>query len=148
LSGTSMLVTGGSSGIGAAVVASAERLGARVGVVDLTKPAAVENYALADISSASKSRDAVEDVCRQLGGLDVLVNNAGVAPSEEFESLSDVRWRQTIAVNLDGVFRCTQSALPYLKDSRQASIVNLGSVAGRSRSRTAGVAYAATKGAV
>lgn len=124
------------------------QLGARVGVVDLTPT----DYALvsvsADISSAESAWDAVQQACGQLGGLDVLVNNAGVAPSGAFDGISPAQWRKTLGINLDGTFHCTQAALPFLRESEHGSIVNMASIAGRSRSRTASVAYAASKGGV
>lgn len=142
-----MVVTGGSSGIGAAIVALAGDLGARVGVVDVRPPAGRDvAHAEADVSSAGAAHEAVEEVCRALGGVDVLVNNAGIAPAARFEEITDEQWRQTLGVNLDGAFFCTRAALPHLRTSAAGAVVNMASVAGRSHSRTATVAYAASKG--
>lgn len=147
LAGVAVLVTGGSTGIGAAVVDMAHRLGARVGVVDLLTPNGIgASYARADVSSSAEVRAAVAQVATELGGLDVLVNNAGIAPAERFEDISDERWRQTIGVNLDGAFFSGQAALPWLLESPAPAVVNMSSVAGRTYSRTASVAYAASKG--
>src|SRR5262245_19797856 len=90
LAGVSVLVTGGSTGIGAAVVATAHQLGARVAVVDLLAPDGIDvPHAEADVSSADEVRAAVAEVATKLGGLDVLVNNAGIAPADRFEDISD-----------------------------------------------------------
>lgn len=144
-----VVVTGGATGIGAAIVSMAHRLGARVAILDVCPPQiGSAAHAAADVSSADEATAAVEQVAADLGGVDVLVNNAGIAPPGRFEDISDHRWRQTIAVNLDGSFFCTRAALPHLRESAGPAVVNMASVAGRSYSRTASVAYAASKGGV
>ncbi len=150
LEGVRMLVTGGASGIGAATVEMARELGARVGVVDLspsTSPSA-DISVNADISSVDEATEAVGQIHNRLGGLDVLVNNAGIAPTGVFEELTERQWHQTLAVNLDGLFYCTRAAIPLLRKAPAGVIVNMASIAGRSRSRTASVAYATSKGGV
>jgi 2-keto-3-deoxy-L-fuconate dehydrogenase len=149
LTDVAMLVTGGSAGIGAAIVSTARRLGARVGVVDLRAPEEPGiPYAEADVSSWTEASTAVAEVATELNGLDVLVNNAGIAPAGRFEDISEERWRETLGVNLDGAFFCTRASLPHLRDSTAPAVVNMASVAARSFSRTASVAYAASKGGV
>lgn len=143
-----MVVTGGSAGIGDAIVEAAQRLGARVGVIDLAASQRADAYVKADISDPSEATEAVTILATRLGGVSVLVNNAGIATAGSFVDLSDEQWRRTLAVNLDGVFHCSRAALPFLREASNGSIVNVGSIAGRSYSRTASVAYAASKGGV
>jgi 3-oxoacyl-[acyl-carrier protein] reductase len=149
MTGVSMVVTGGSTGIGAGIVALARELGARVGVIDLSPPSAADAHVQADVSRAAEARNAVDRLAQELSGVDVLVNNAGVATPGAFADLSEAGWRRTMEINVDGLFHCTQAALPHLRQAEgSAAIVNMGSIAGRSYSRTASVAYAASKGAV
>jgi NAD(P)-dependent dehydrogenase (short-subunit alcohol dehydrogenase family) len=148
MNGTTMIVTGGSSGIGASIVAVATRLGGRIGVLDVHPPGEEVAYVQADVSSAEQAEAAVRELADELGGLDVLVNNAGVAPGGAFEDLTVDQWNRTLGINLDGVFHCVRASLPLMRESAAAAIVNIGSIAGRSHSRTANVAYAASKGGV
>lgn len=148
LSDMTAIVTGGSAGIGDAIVHIARERGARVGVIDKTPSANADVHVTADVSRTDEVTEAVEQIAGELGGISILVNNAGVAPAAAFEELSEKQWRQTLAVNLDGAFHCSRAALPYLRESTSATIVNVASIAGRSYSRTASVAYAASKGGV
>lgn len=148
LSDMTAIVTGGSAGIGDAIVHVARERGARVGVIDKTPSANADVHVAADVSRTDEVTEAVEQIAGELGGISILVNNAGVAPAAAFEELSEQQWRQTLAVNLDGAFHCSRAALPYLRASTSGTIVNVASIAGRSYSRTASVAYAASKGGV
>jgi NAD(P)-dependent dehydrogenase (short-subunit alcohol dehydrogenase family) len=149
LTGSAMLVTGGSTGIGAAIVSTAQELGARVGVLDMKPPSDPSVvYAEADVGSGEAVAAAVERLVRELGTIDTLVNNAGIAPSGKFEDITESQWRHTQAVNVDGSFHSTRAALPYIMSSDAGAVVNMASIAGRSHSRTANVAYATSKGAV
>lgn len=149
LGSLSMIVTGGSNGIGAAIAALARELGARVAVIDIaTQQGSADVHVRADVSSPGTALSGVRRARDELGGLDVLVNNAGVAPADAFEDITDEQWWRTMAINLDGAFFCTRAALPYLRESQAGVVVNLASIAGRSHSRTANVAYAASKGGV
>lgn len=149
LGGVAMVVTGGSAGIGAAIAELGRAHGARVGVIDLAPPkSAGIAHAPGDVSSPDEANQAVQQMSEELGGLDVLVNNAGIAPPGAFADITIEQWRQTLAVNLDGAFLCTRAALPGLRKSATPAVVNMSSIAGRSHSRTANVAYAASKGGV
>jgi 2-keto-3-deoxy-L-fuconate dehydrogenase len=149
VAGLAMLVTGGGSGIGRTVAAAALAAGARVAALDLdpsgTAPGAV--HVKADVSDDSSVLQAVTSAVQQLGGLDVLVNNAGVGAQGSVEENPLEEWRRVLDVNLLGVVRTTRAALPHLRRSSQASIVNMCSVAA-----TAGLprraAYSASKGGV
>jgi NAD(P)-dependent dehydrogenase (short-subunit alcohol dehydrogenase family) len=149
VAGLAMLVTGGGSGIGRAVTAAALAAGARVAALDLdpsgTAPGAVQ--VKADVSDDTSVMQAVAYAVEQLGGLDVLVNNAGIGAQGTVEENPVEEWRRVLDVNLLGIVRTTRAALPHLRRSPHASIVNMCSVAA-----TAGLprraAYSASKGAV
>jgi 2-keto-3-deoxy-L-fuconate dehydrogenase len=142
-------VTGGASGIGAAVVRVLQDRGARVAVLDLD-PSGVPEGVLgiqADVSDDASVRDAVDTVVQELGRLDVLVNNAGIGAQGTVADNDDDEWRRVFEVNVLGVVRASRAALPHLRRSPAAAIVNTGSIAA-----TAGLpqraAYSASKGAV
>ena len=146
--GLTAVVTGASSGIG---LASAELLaarGARVCVLDLAEPHSGELlYEAADVSDDASVRRAVDSAIGRLGGLDIVVNNAGIGAQGTVEDNSDDEWRRIFEVNVFGIVRVTRAALPALRRSANAAIVNTCSIAA-----TAGLvrraAYSATKGAV
>ncbi|HEX3607000.1 MAG TPA: SDR family NAD(P)-dependent oxidoreductase [Candidatus Dormibacteraeota bacterium] len=151
LEGRRALVTGGASGIGAAICRRFAAEGAEVVVGDIALDAAeslageIGGRALAlDVAD----HDAVRMAITSLGALDVLVNNAGVGDLMGwFTELTPDRWRRTIAVNLEGVLSCTQAALPAMQRAGYGRIVCIASEAGRIGARGNAV-YAATKGAV
>jgi NAD(P)-dependent dehydrogenase (short-subunit alcohol dehydrogenase family) len=142
-------VTGGASGIGAAVVAALAGQGARVAVLDLEPPSGAQHAlaARADVSDDASVRAAIEQVVAELGRLDVLVNNAGIGAQGTVEDNDDAEWMRVFDVNLIGMVRTSRAALPALRRSPAAAIVNTGSIAA-----TAGLPqralYSATKGAV
>ncbi|WP_160148794.1 SDR family NAD(P)-dependent oxidoreductase [Amycolatopsis alkalitolerans] len=148
LAGRTMVVTGGSRGIGEAVVRLAREAGARVAVLDLTPSSAGDCFVECDVTDTEAVNAAFNEVRRTLGPVDSLVNNAGIAPPGRFEQLTDASWEATLAVDLTGVFRCVRSALPQLRERGRGSVINVGSIAGRHRSFTASAAYAAAKGGV
>ncbi|HVC26090.1 MAG TPA: SDR family oxidoreductase [Acidimicrobiales bacterium] len=148
-SGLTALVTGGSSGIGLATAVALAARGARVAVLDLSSPP--EGSGLigvrADVCDDASVRDAVDEAIVALGQLDVLVNNAGIGAQGTVEENTDDEWRRVFDVNVLGMVRVTRAALPSLRRSSSAAIVNTCSVAA-----TAGLVrralYSATKGAV
>ncbi|MGZ8649720.1 MAG: SDR family NAD(P)-dependent oxidoreductase, partial [Solirubrobacteraceae bacterium] len=142
-------VTGGASGIGAAVATELAAQGARVAVLDLQPPDGSQ-HAVAlrtDVTDDASVRAAVEQILAELGRLDVLVNNAGIGAQGTVEDNDDAEWLRVLDVNLLGMVRTSRAALPALRRSPSAAIVNTGSIAA-----TAGlpqrVLYSATKGAV
>jgi len=142
------VVTGGASGIGAAVAEELEARGARVAVLDLEPDGAAHALALrADVSDDASVRAAVDRVVADLGRLDVLVNNAGIGAQGTVADNDDAEWLRVLDVNLLGMVRTSRAALPALRRSPAAAIVNMGSIAA-----TAGLPqralYSATKGAV
>jgi 2-keto-3-deoxy-L-fuconate dehydrogenase len=146
LSGLSAVVTGGGSGIGLAAARLLDRQGARVGVLDVNP--GDEFLALrADVTDDDAVRLAVTTAAEQFGGIDILVNNAGIGAIGTVADNSDEQWHQVFDVNVVGMVRATRAALPYLRKSAHAAIVNTCSIAA-----TAGLPqralYSATKGAV
>jgi NAD(P)-dependent dehydrogenase (short-subunit alcohol dehydrogenase family) len=135
-----VLVTAGAAGIGRAIAESFIAAGARVFICDIdagaieavcsqTRPIA---GCVADVSDPRQVDMLFESVTAHLGGLDVLVNNAGIAgPTAEVENIAPADWDRTIAVDLNGMFYCTRRAVPMLKRAGGGSIINLSSVAGR-----------------
>lgn len=140
LDGTRALVTAGASGIGLAVARAFAREGARVHVADIDR-AALDALAASDPDFSRSACDVADrtqvarmfdDALGALGGLDVLVNNAGIAgPTGACEAMSPDDWDRTLAVNITGQFNCARLAIPHLRKSGNASIVNLSSAAGR-----------------
>jgi NAD(P)-dependent dehydrogenase (short-subunit alcohol dehydrogenase family) len=136
--GRKVLVTAGAAGIGRAIANRFRDLGAEVMVTDIS-PAAVDAAkqdgfiaAVSDVSDETQVCELMEDVRNRLGGLDVLVNNAGIAgPTGPIETLDAEAWKTTFDVNIHGQFFCIKHALPLLRDAQGASIVNLSSAAGR-----------------
>jgi NAD(P)-dependent dehydrogenase (short-subunit alcohol dehydrogenase family) len=149
LDGRAVVVSGGAEGIGRATAERAQRLGARVAVLDVQPmtyegPLAID----CDVASGAAVERAFEVVARELGPTAVLVNNAGVAPHGPFDEIDEKSWRRTLDVNLTGMYLCTRAALPQLRRARRASIVNVASQAARHRSLACDAAYAAAKGGV
>ena len=146
--GVRALVTGGASGIG---LATAQRLaadGASVAVLDLAEDGPDGFvYAQADVTDDAAVRSAVASAVDTLGGLDVLVNNAGIGAQGGIEANDDDEWRRVLDVNVLGLVRVTRAALPELRKSSRAAIVNTCSIVA-----TAGLPnralYSASKGAV
>jgi NAD(P)-dependent dehydrogenase (short-subunit alcohol dehydrogenase family) len=136
--GRKVLVTAGAAGIGRAIADRFRGLGAEVMVTDIN-PAAVDAakqdgfaVALSDVSDEAQVVSLMQEVRNRLGGLDVLVNNAGIAgPTGPIETLDAEAWKATFDVNIHGQFYCIKHALPLLRESAEASIINLSSAAGR-----------------
>jgi 2-keto-3-deoxy-L-fuconate dehydrogenase len=146
LSGLAAVVTGGGSGIGLATARLLDSQGARVGVLDVNP--GEEFLALqADVTDDASVRLAITTAAEQLGGIDILVNNAGIGAIGTVADNPDEQWHQVFDVNVVGIVRVTRAALPYLRRSANAAIVNTCSI-----TATAGLPqralYSATKGAV
>ena len=141
--GLRVLVTAGAAGIGRAIAQTFAANGARVHICDASQTALDRcgheqpelSRSLADVSSLDDVDRLFADVKRELGGLDVLVNNAGIAgPTANVEDIQPIDWERCIAVDLNGMFYCTRLAMPLLKANgreRGGSVINLSSVAGR-----------------
>ncbi|WP_448004083.1 SDR family NAD(P)-dependent oxidoreductase [Agromyces bauzanensis] len=149
LTGLVAVVTGGASGIGAAIAQRLRADGARVAVFDL-RPDGAEHADLAvavDVADDASVRAGIDRVVAELGGIDILVNNAGIGAQGNVEANSDDEWLRVFDVNVVGMARVSRAALPHLRRSTAAAIVNTSSIAA-----TAGLPeralYSASKGAV
>ncbi len=143
------LVTGGASGIGAAVATVLTKLGAQVAALD-REPGAGAHEVLqvhADVTDDASVQQAIAGLTERFGRLDIVVNNAGIGAQGTVADNDDDEWLRVLDVNLLGVVRVSRAALPHLRVSPAAAIVNTGSIAA-----TAGLPqralYSATKGAV
>ena len=145
------IVTGGASGIGAATASLLVARGAAVAVLDRdVEPAAGGGAALSvacDVTDDAGVAAAVGAVTAQLGGVDVLVNNAGIGAAGDVAANGDDEWHRVLDVNVVGIARVTRAALPHLRRSPSAAVVNTSSVIA-----VVGVPnralYSASKGAV
>ena len=140
LDGLRVLVTAGASGIGLATARAFVREGARVHVCDVDRSALdarrqsdpALSQSVCDVSDPGQVAAMFDEALAAFGGLDVLVNNAGIAgPTARCEDVSPGDWERTLAVNITGQFHCARLAIPHLRRSTNASIVNLSSAAGR-----------------
>ena len=135
--GLRVLVTAGAAGIGLAIAKTFKEHGARVHVCDIDDQAlgALEadiTKTKADVASLADVERLFADAQKTLGGLDVLVNNAGIAgPTGKVEDIKVEDWDRCIAIDLSGMFYCTRKAMPMIKAAGGGSIVNLSSAAGR-----------------
>ncbi|MFI1213471.1 SDR family NAD(P)-dependent oxidoreductase [Streptomyces sp. NPDC020802] len=149
LSGLRALVTGGAAGIGLATARMLAVQGARVAVLDL-EPSALQPPLLgfkADVRDDTSVRTAVQAAAAELGGLDILVNNAGIGAAGTVEDNPDEQWHRVLDVNVLGIVRTTRAALPYLRRSASAAVVNTCSI-GATAGLPQRALYCASKGAV
>ena len=149
LDGLKLLVTGGASGIGRAIAAAALSRGATVAVLDLDPANAPDGAVgfVADVADSDSIDAAVAAAAAALGGIDIVANNAGIGAQGTVETNSLDEWRHVFDVNVFGMVRVMKAALPHLRRSNHAAVVNTCSIAA-----TAGLPeralYSATKGAV
>ncbi|MFI9059363.1 SDR family NAD(P)-dependent oxidoreductase [Streptomyces anulatus] len=149
LSDLRAVVTGGASGIGLAVARVLDAHGVAVAVLDRNADAVPGTLTAlgADVGDDASVRAAVGAAAAALGGIDILVNNAGIGAAGTVEDNPDDQWHDVLDVNVLGVVRTTRAALPHLRRSEHAAVVNVCSIAA-----TAGLPrralYSASKGAV
>ena len=147
--------------MGASTAIRLAELGAAVAVNDVSKEAAAETAGriesaggravavAADVTDPGSVASMVERVATTFGGIDILVNNAGGGGlTRTFEETTVEVWDQTMALNLRSVFLCTKAVFPYMKGRGWGRVVNVASIAGRSRSLTGGPQYSASKAGV
>ncbi len=153
------LVTGGSKGIGFAIAEAMASAGGKVAITGRDQmrvnsavtallksaaPGAIVRGVAADVRDRYGIEAAIDDAAQAFGGLDTLINNAGVGVFTDVENMSDDQWRQVIDTNLTGAFFATRSAIPHLKRAGGGWIINIASLAGRNYFAD-GAAYCASK---
>lgn len=166
LTGRTAVVTGAASGIGRAIAAGLAEAGASVVVgdvrresrVDDERPSTVERitdaggsarFVEADVTDQGSVEQLIEAAQTHYGGLDILVNNAGITGDGSVEEVTDTEWERIQAVNVKGIFNGVRAALPLLRDSQHARIINIASQRGlRGGEAPSKAAYVASKGAV
>ena len=140
LDGQRALITGAGSGIGKVMAQHFEKAGARIWICDADTNNLVQSFKenpgwngiQCDVSNENQVDQLFEEMKDSFGGLEILVNNAGIAgPTAPVEKIDPDEWRRSVGVNLNGAFYCTRLATPLLKNSPKASIINISSVAGR-----------------
>jgi len=172
LTGKVALVTGAARGIGRGIAEALAAEGVHLALADLgaaekaalayrlARPADLEETVrlaaargvqaiplVGDVTRAADVEALVAETTRRFGGLDILINNAGILVAGPFEALTEPQWDRLMAVNVKGVFLCTQAALPHLRERGEGAIVNVSSISGKT-GRAFTAAYAASKFAV
>lgn len=134
-----VIITAGAAGLGRAIAEAFVAAGARVHVCDVDGDALDEvrtavpdvGTTLADVADPAQVDRLFDDAQAHLGGLDVLINNAGIAgPTGPVETLTPEDFRRTLEINVDGQFLCARRAVPIMKQASAGSIVNISSTAG------------------
>ena len=161
LNGRSVLVTGGGRGIGAATARLLAREGARVGIMGkgraslekMKADAVTDGLAMAtfvgDVGAKYDVERVIDAFVAEFGGIDVLVNNAGMVQPRKFAEKTVEDWTETLRVNLVGPFLCAQAVAPHMLKAGRGKIVNIGSVRGVAHCGREGVMdYSAAKAGV
>jgi len=159
LKGKNALITGGGRGLGKAVAVALANEGVNVGitgrneeslkttVAELEKLGVKAAYSVFDVEEMAQVEQGVASIASQLGGIDILINNAGVGDFGSFENMPVETWEKVMKVNLFGVYYVTKATLPYLKQNKEGDIVNVASTAGLKGGPNMS-AYCASKAAV
>ncbi len=152
-----VLITGASGGIGAATARLFAQNGYRVALdyfrskeaaVSLERELGKNAFAVkADVSDSAQVKAMFQSVQQRFGGIDVLINNAGIAEFSLFTDISDEQWHRMFAVNVDGCFYCCREALPYMISQKSGAIINVSSIWGVTGS-SCEAHYSAAKAAV
>ena len=149
LTGRVALVTGGTRGIGAAIVEALASAGASV--VSTSRSGGASSGSIrtiaADVRKPESAAAAVEECVSAFGGLDILINNAGVGLFSSVADMSIEEWHDVIDTNLNGVFYCCHAAIPQMRARGGGWIINISSLAGKN-AFTGGAAYCASKAAL
>lgn len=147
--GLAAIVTGGGSGIGLATGRLLAERGAKVAALDLNVDGVPEPLLgfKTDVSDDASVRASVAAAAEAMGGIDIVVNNAGIGAQGTIETNSDEEWHRVLDVNVIGMVRTARAALPYLRQSSHAAIVNTCSIAAHAGLPQRAL-YSASKGAV
>jgi len=160
LKGKSALVTGAARGIGFKIAEKLARSGASVSLADINETQLAESVAslqaqgltvagvVVDVGNNDSIAEAVRKTVETLGGLDIVVNNAGILGAGSIEEMTRESWDRVLNINLSGTFFVSQAALPHLRKSPCARIINISSVTGRNGGFEGSMSYAASKGGV
>ena len=149
LAGLVGVVTGGASGIGAAIATGLHDAGAQVAVLDRDISGADPRFDAfeADVSDRASVQAAISRVVARFGGIDILVNNAGIGAAGDVAANDDEEWARVLSINVAGVARVSAAALPHLRESQAAAICNISSIAATTGLPERAL-YSASKGAV
>ncbi|MCJ8308066.1 MAG: SDR family oxidoreductase [Rhizobiaceae bacterium] len=147
LEGKTALVTGGTGGIGSAICERFENEGAQVIAADLTDNGGAGTFRPFDVTNEAQIIETFDDLSNSWGKLDILVNAAGIEIEETIENTTLEQWNKIFAINVTGMFLTSKYALPLLRKSDAASVINFGSYDGYIADPGL-AAYCATKGAV
>ncbi len=147
------IVTGGAKGIGAATARALCAAGCRVTVFDVDVPSGEAlaaslpgcDFRCVDIVDHGAVLGAVSAVRERDGRIDMLVNNAGIAPPQTLANMRHDDWQRVLQINLTGAYHCVDAVVPGMKSRRAGAIVNVASVAGKNISLGAGFHYTTSK---
>jgi len=147
--GLTAIVTGGGAGIGAATIRALQARGARAAALDLDPSGAPEGAVqiTVDVTDSAAVKAAVDRAAEELGGIDIVINNAGIGAQGQVDANDDAEWARVLDVNVISVARVTSAALPYLRKSTAAAVVNTASIASLLGLPERAL-YSASKGAV
>ena len=160
LSGKIAIITGAARGIGFEIGRALAHSGAQVGLVDVNATEAEQAAASlsgegsqalalhADVSDENQVSEIVEQVTRRWGRVDILVNNAGICPMTPLLEITSAEWDRVLAINLKGVFLCSQAVIPIMRRQRSGKIINIASSAGQMGGIAVGVHYSASKAGI
>ena len=154
------LVTGAARGIGSEIASELAQAGARVAMLDMREAEAkiaaqqmcdAGRNAIGlgvDVTRQDQVAAAIKAVIGQWGHIDILVNNAGICPTTPFADISETEWDLVLAVNLKGMFLCSQAVAPAMLQQQGGRIVNIASSAGQMGGLAVGLHYSASKAGV
>ncbi|MGP5386109.1 SDR family NAD(P)-dependent oxidoreductase [Brachybacterium tyrofermentans] len=147
--GLKAIVTGGGAGIGAATIRALQARGAATAALDLDPSGAPEGalQIQVDVTDSAAVTTAVDRAAAELGGIDIVINNAGIGAQGQVDANDDAEWARVLDVNVVSVARVTTAALPHLRRSQAAAVVNTASIASM-LGLPERVLYSASKGAV
>lgn len=159
LKGKNAIITGGGRGLGKAVALILANEGVNVGITgrneenlkmtvdEIQRTGVSAGYAVFSVDNEIQVKAGIESLVKQLGGIDILINNAGIGDFGSIEEMSSETWEQVIKTNLFGVYYAAKAVHPFLKEKGEGDIVNVASTAGLKGGPNMS-AYAASKAAV